>query len=302
MKILITGATGLIGTEIRQLCKKRGHMVHYLSTNKTKIEDRPHEKGFFWNPDQGEIDPACLEGVLSIIHLAGASVSKRWTKKHKIEIEESRVKSIRLLLKLLKETQHQVKTFSTASALGLYPSSYTQKYKESFSKVNHTFLGGIIQKVESEADNFASLNLNVSKIRIGIVLAKQGGALVEMAKPVRFGMGAPLGNGKQIVSWIHLHDLASIFLFVVEQGLAGPFNAVASEPVSNKVITKKIAQVLKKPLWLPNIPAFLLKLLLGEMSTIVLESQYLDNAKIKEAGFKFEYDNLNKALNECLEA
>ena len=300
MKILITGATGLVGTEIQRLCQQQGHFVHYLSTNKSKIKETSNSKGFYWDPQKGTIDKDCLQEVKAIIHLAGASVSKKWTDDYKRTIEQSRIKSIKLLYQLLNENKHQVKVFSTAYALGVYPSSYSKKYSETFKDINDTFLGQVIHKVELEADKFSKLQLSVSKLRIGIVLANNGGALVEMAKPVRFGLGAALGTGKQYMSWIHLTDLASMFLYAVENDLSGPYNAVASNPVSNLAMTKAIAKVLNRPLWLPKIPSFVLKLMLGEMSTIVLESQYLVNDKIKNKGFKFQYDDLHLALKDCL--
>ena len=150
-------------------------------------------------------------------------------------------------------------------------------------------------------DTLDGLGITVSKLRTGIVLSSDGGALDQMVKPINFYVGAPLGSGKQIQSWIHVTDMANMYLFTIEHNNDGVFNAVASNPVSNKMLTKAIAKQLNKPIWLPNIPAFVLKLVLGEMSAIVLESQYLVNTKIKNQGFQFQYEWIDDALASIFE-
>lgn len=300
MNILITGATGLVGNVITDLCKKRGYVVHYLTTNKNKIKTTSILKGFYWNPKNQEVDTNCINGIEAIINLAGASVSKRWTSIHKKEIEDSRIDSVRLLHKLLSENEHQVQYFTSASAMGIYPSSYTNEYIESFDEINLTFLGNVVHQWEKEIDKIQDLDIEVSKLRIGIVLSNKGGALQEMIKPIKLGLGAAIGNGQQQQSWIHIEDLAEMFLYAIEKKLSGTYNAVASNSATNMEMTKAIARRLNKPLWLPNIPAFVMKLILGEMSAIVLESQSLKNTKILNQGFTFKYDNLEKALDNCL--
>ena len=300
MKILITGATGLVGREIVEQCTQKGYFVHYLTTNKEKIKNNSVLKGFYWNPESQDIDSECLEGVSAIINLAGASISKRWTPNYKLEIAHSRVNSVKLLHKLLSENKHQVTFLASASALGIYPSSFKTEYDETNKDLNPTFLGKVVHGWEKEIDKIKSLDISVSKLRIGIVLSKDGGALQQMAKPIKLGFGAGIGNGKQYQSWIHIKDLAHMFLFVIEKKLTGTFNAVSSNPITNYNMTKAIAISLKKPLWLPNIPSFLIKILLGEMSALVIESQKLSNAKILNQGFNFKYDLLEKALEDCL--
>ena len=300
MNILITGATGLVGNAITDLCKERGHFVHYLTTNKTKIKSTSILKGFYWNPKIQEIDTNCLNGIDAIVNLAGASVSKRWSSTYKKEIEDSRIDSVRLLHKLLSENEHKVQYFTSASAMGIYPSSDTNKYVESFDKINLTFLGNVVHQWEKEIDKIQALDIEVSKLRIGIVLSNKGGALPEMIKPIKLGLGAAIGNGQQQQSWIHLEDLAEMFLYAIEKKLFGTYNAVSSNPVTNMEMTRAIARRLNKSLWLPNIPAFVMKLILGEMSAIVLESQHLNNTKILNQGFTFKYDTLVKALDNCL--
>lgn len=300
MKVLITGATGLVGTEIVEKCLDKNYSVHYLTTNRNKIVSDDNYKGFYWNPKTREIDTACLEDVDAIINLTGASISKKWSASHKKSVLNSRIDSIQLLHRLLSENKHTIKQICSASALGIYPSSFTRKYDESNTEISTSFLGEVVNAWENEVDSFQSLDLKITKIRIGIVLSKKGGALVEMVKPVKLGAAAALGSGKQFQSWIHVSDLANLFVFSIEQQLTGIYNAVASEPVTNKEMTRAIAKELDKPFILPNVPAFMMKLMLGEMATIVLESQYLKNDKIKNDGFKFEYDTIEAVLKECL--
>lgn len=296
MKILITGATGLVGSEIVKQCHKKGYVVHYLTTRKNKIKTAENYKGFYWNPAKNEIDANCLNGVDAIINLAGATVSKRWTSSYKQLMHDSRIQSLQVLYRLLSENEHTVKHVSSASGISIYESSLTEKYSEDSQKISAAFLGKVVVDWETKADKFTELGLTVSKVRTGIVLSKHGGALEKMAQPIKYGIGAPLGSGKQWQSWIHVEDIANMYLFLIEKNVAGAFNAVADNPVTNKSLTKSIAKQLKKPLFLPNVPAFMLKLLLGEMSTIVLESQFVTNDKIKEKGFKLEYLDLNEAI------
>jgi len=300
LKLLITGATGLVGTEIVKICLANNYTVHYLTTQKTKIATQKNYKGFYWNPLAQEIDVNCLNGINAIINLAGASIAKKWTSDYKAEIRNSRLDSVKLLHQLLSENKHEVTHFCSASALGIYPSSLTEKYGENILETNSSFLGKVVHEWEQEVDKINDLNIAVSKLRIGIVFSKKGSALQQMAKPIKLGLGAAIGNGKQFQSWIHISDLAQLFLFVVNKNLEGSYNAVASNPLTNLEMTKLIARQLKKPLWLPNIPNFILKLMLGEMSALVLESQYLRNDKIKNKGFAFEFDTIETALEDCL--
>lgn len=301
MKILITGATGLIGTELVALLLQNGVTVHYLTTSKKKIESKPNYHGFFWNPNQGIIDENALMGVDSIIHLAGATISKRWTPKYKQEIIESRILSSNVLYKALKEHPHSVKQIVSASAIGIYPDSLTKVYTEENKEVDESFLGKVVMKWEESVNKFKCLNVKVVKIRTGLVLSNKGGALPEMKKPINMGLGSPFGSGKQIQSWIHIHDLVELYLFAVQNELDGAYNAVAPNPVTNKKLTQEIAAVLKKPLFMPNIPKFLMALVLGEMHTILFASQNVSNEKIESEGFKFQYKQVDKALKNLLE-
>lgn len=301
MKILITGATGLIGTELVALLLQNGVTVHYLTTSKKKIESKPNYHGFFWNPNQGIIDENALMGVDSIIHLAGATISKRWTAKYKQEIIESRILSSNVLYKALKDNPHSVKQIVSASAIGIYPDSLTKIYTEDNTEVDESFLGKVVMKWEESVNKFKSLNIKVAKIRTGLVLSNKGGALPEMEKPIKMGLGSPFGSGKQIQSWIHIQDLVELYFFAVQNELDGAYNAVAPNPVTNKKLTQEIAAVLNKPLFMPNIPKFLMSLVLGEMHTILFASQNVSNKKIESEGFNFRYKLVDKALKNLLE-
>ena len=274
MKVLVTGATGLVGGELTKLCLEKNIAVNFLTTQKKKIVRDNLLQGYYWNPDQDEIDIACFEGVDAIINLAGATVSKRWTKAHKKRILSSRINSIKTLgngLRSLKD--HQITSFVTASAIGLYPSSLEHFYSEDEVSVGEGFLQEVVRAWEKEADSLANEFPRVAKIRIGLVLSGKGGALAEMIKPIKSYVGAIFGSGEQWQSWIHLHDLSRIFLFAIENELQGSYNAVAPNPVTNAKLTREIARILKRPLLLPNIPKFAMKLVLWRnVFTFILQS------------------------------
>ncbi|AVR45699.1 TIGR01777 family protein [Christiangramia fulva] len=296
MRVLITGATGMIGSELTRLCHEKGINVNYLTTSKSKISKDEKYKGFYWDPQSGEIEAGCLEGVKTIIHLAGASIAEPWSPSYKRKIVKSRTETAALLLKTLKENSHQVGNFISASAIGYYPSSLQKLYHEDFPHASDTFVGEVVTKWEAAADEFEKVGLDVAKIRIGLVLAEDGGMLTKIKKPVSINLGAPLGSGKQWQSWIHIEDLGQIFLFAIENELSGIFNAVAPNPVNNKELTKELAQQMGKKIWLPNVPSFVLKGLLGEMSEIVLSSQLVSSEKIQSLGYNFQFKNLSRAL------
>lgn len=296
MRVLITGATGLIGSELSSLCRENGIQVNYLTTDKSKIKKEETYKGFYWDPKNEQIEKGCIEGVKTIIHLAGASIAEPWSNSYKKKILKSRTETAALLYKTLKENEHQVENFISASAIGVYPSSEQKLYSEDDEVVADNFIGEVVRKWEAAADEFENLGLDVAKIRVGLVLAEDGGMLEKIKKPISLNMGAALGNGKQWQSWIHIEDLAGIFFFAIKNELTGVYNAVAPNPVTNKELTKELARQMGKSIWLPNVPKFALKGLLGEMSQIVLSSQLVSSKKIEEVGYNFKYTNLSRAL------
>jgi len=300
MKILIAGATGLIGTELVRQCHEVAISIHYLTTRKEKIKNSPNYKGFYWNPAQGEIDITAFEGVSAIVNLAGASVSKRWTQAHKVAILESRVQSATILFQTLSKIEHSVTQYISASGISCYPSSKNKLYSEDTPQLSTTFLGKVTVEWEAAANQFLALNIKVAKVRIGLVLDNEQGALPKIVKPIRIGVGAALGSGNQWQSWIHTKDIAGIFLWLLQQQLSGVFNGVAPNPMTNQKMTQIIAFKLKKTLRLPKVPPFVLKLLLGEMGALALESQLVSAKKILASGYHFQYVNLEKAIEDLL--
>jgi len=300
MKVLITGATGLVGTELVSLLLKNGIHINYLTTSKNKIQDEANYKGFYWNPTTGDIDDTCLDDVDVIIHLAGASISKRWTTSYKQEILESRVLSTAVLYGLLKNKTHNVHQFISASAIGIYPNSLDKVYSEEETQFDSSFLSQVVQKWEQSVDRIAQLGIKVAKVRTGLVLSGKGGVLKEMAAPAKFGLAAAFGSGRQMQSWIHVDDLAGIYYYILNEELENIYNAVAPFPVTNQELTKQIAKALDKPYFLPNIPQFAMRMILGEMHTLLFDSQNVSAKKIISEGYQFKYLSLEKALKEEL--
>lgn len=289
----------MVGQAITKVLHQKGIPVNYLTTSKDKVSSTEDFQGFYWNPSKGEIDLECFENVQAIINLAGTSIAKRWTPKQKKKVLSSRINSLRTLKKGLEQSNNkEVECMVSASAIGIYPDSISDYYDEGTSKVDEGFLGEVVQKWEAEAETFETIGVDVAKIRIGLVLSTEGGALPKMARPVKNFVGAPIGSGEQWQSWIHIKDLAHMFAFAVENNLRGTYNGVAPNPVTNTKLTKELAKILERPLWLPNVPAFFLKLVLGKMATLLLASQRVSSKKIEEEGFSFQYVNICQALKK----
>ncbi|MEM6517641.1 MAG: TIGR01777 family oxidoreductase [Bacteroidota bacterium] len=299
-RVLITGATGMIGKEVVKVCHQKNIAVNYLTTAKHKLSSEENYKGFYWNPNENKIDEKCLEQVDTIINLVGATISERWTSAYKKVILNSRTETAQLLKATIAEHNFPVKHVVSASAIGVYPSSLTNYYEEDFAGVSQSFLGKVVEKWEDAVDEFETIGLEVAKIRIGLVLSEKGGALQEMVKPIKLGAGAPFGSGEQWQSWIHVKDLAELFVYAVKNKLSGIYNAVAPNPVTNTEVTKTTAKILEKPLILPKIPKFAMKLALGDMHILLFESQRVCSRKIEESGFNFEFHHLEPALRDLL--
>jgi uncharacterized protein (TIGR01777 family) len=300
MKVLITGATGLVGNELVSLLLKNGVYINYLTTSEGKIQNEQQYKGFLWNPQQGYIDEECIDGVDAIIHLAGASIAKRWTDSYKEEILDSRVVSANILYNLLKNRPNSVGQFISASAIGIYPDSLDKVYSEEETEADNSFLGQVVLKWERAADAVKNLGINVVKIRTGLVLSSKGGVLKEMAAPVKMGVAAAFGSGGQIQSWIHIQDLVGIYFYALTHHLEGVYNAVAPYPASQKQLVRKIADTVKMPYFLPGIPKFIMSAILGEMHILLYTSQNVSAKKIIGEGYQFKYLSLEKALKEAL--
>lgn len=297
MKVLITGATGLIGKAITNLCREKGISVNYLTTDRSKIKNEVNYQGFYWEPKNNEIDVKCFEGVTAIINLAGAGIARKWTNAYKKKILSSRTDSLKTLFIALKNLDPAERiSFISAAAIGIYPNSLSDFYTEEQTGVDTSFLGDVSKIWEIEIDKFQELNCTVAKIRIGLVLSSEGGALPNMANAVKRFVGAAFGSGEQWQSWIHINDIASMFLFILENNLSGVYNGVAPNPVTNKKMVKELAKVLKKPLFLPNIPRIILRLVLGEMSYLLFASQRVSSKKIEKKGLIFKFNNICSAL------
>jgi len=292
--ILLTGGSGLVGKELTTMLLKRGYTVSHLSRKPAGL---PGVKTFVWDIGKGLIDEQCIEGVDTIVHLAGAGVAeKRWTDSRKQEIVDSRVKSIRLLYNLLERKTNRVKAVISASGTGYYGNRADELLTEQ-STPGDDFLAKCCLAWEAAVDEGAALGLRVVKFRTGMVLSTDGGALPVLTGPVKWGIGSALGNGRQWVPWIHYLDVAAMYRFGIENtNLAGVYNMAAPNAVTNKQLTRAIATHLHKPLWLPNVPAFALKLFLGEMSSAVLASDNVSVQKIQNEGFEFNFPDITEAL------
>jgi uncharacterized protein len=293
-KILITGGTGLIGTRLSEILIDLGYDVAHLSRTPSKDT---HYKAFPWDPKSGTIDEAALTYADFIIHLAGASIGdEKWTDERKKEILNSRVWSTNLLHQKLKTLNHHVKGFICASAIGIYGDAGDRLVTEE-SLSGEDFLSEVTQKWEQSAQTIGQLDIRTVIFRNGLVLSNRGGALPHLAKPVKLLAGAPLGTGRQYMSWIHIDDLCRLYVEAIEDiSLHGVYNAVAPHPVTNEEFTKTLAKVMHKPLVLPKVPAFGLKIMLGEMSKLLLTGQRVSAQKVLATGFSFEYTSLDKAL------
>jgi uncharacterized protein (TIGR01777 family) len=294
--ILLTGGSGLIGRQLTQVLLNKGYKVSHLSR---KPGHDKRVKTYFWDIHKGIIDEKCVEDADVIIHLAGAGiVEKRWTDARKKELINSRVRSIGLIYQLLKQKSHRVKKIISASATGYYGDRGDELLTED-SKPGEGFLSECCIAWEKAVDEGSALGLDILKFRTGVVLSKDGGALPKLATPVKLYVGSPLGNGKQWMPWIHDADVVSMYLYGAEQeNLTGTYNMTAPTSVTNAQLTEAVARQLKKPLWAPRVPPFLLKLWLGEMAVVVLGSTRTSAAKIEQEGFQFKYPDIEAALEE----
>jgi uncharacterized protein (TIGR01777 family) len=297
-KVLITGGTGLVGKRLTQLLLKRGYDVALLSRKKESI---PSVKVYEWNVEKGYIEAGALFNTSHLIHLAGAGVADgRWTDERKKVILESRTKTIQLIAKHLKENNIALRSFVSASGSSFYGENTGNQQHTEKDSPGKDFLSHVTVEWEKAADSIAETGVRTVKLRTGIVLSNEGGALPKMAMPAKFGFGAPLGSGEQWISWIHEDDLCDMYLqAMTDRTWQGAYNAVAPGPVTNAELTKEICKALNRPQWLPNVPAFSLKLAFGEMANVVLGSNYVINQRIaEETDFKYQFADLGEALKD----
>jgi uncharacterized protein len=301
--VLITGGTGMIGTHLQNFLLENGYSIIVLIKNEK--QRKPLDKNISyakWNVEKEEIDKDAIAGADYIIHLAGANVAeKKWTDKRKKEIIESRTKTGALLVKSLKEIPNTVKAVISASAIGWYGIDTNESRQHGFKEdapAADNFLGNTCKLWEENIKPVEQLNKRLAIFRFGIVLSKKGGALDEFKKPLKFGIAGILGGGKQIISWIHIDDLCRLLLFAIEhENISGIYNAVAPLPVTNKELTLMLAKNMRGKFFIPvHVPAFALKLALGELSIEVLKSTTVSSEKITKEGFNFLYPSINIAL------
>jgi len=309
--ILITGGTGMIGKALTKALLEKDYNVIILTRQPEKQTVGTAKLSYAgWNIPNQTIDKEAIAKSDYIIHLAGARIAdKRWTKKRKKQIVDSRVKTGQLLVKALKENANNVKAVISASAIGWYlipnPSPQSGEggratvFREEDPPAND-FLGQTCRQWEESLEPVIQLNKRLVKIRTGIVLSNEGGALPEFIKPLRFGIAPILSNGKQIISWIHIEDLVRIYIAAIEnENMNDVYNAVAPGPVSNKELVLQLAKIKRGGFYVPiHVPSFILRLILGEMSVEVLKSAAVSCDKIHFTGFTFLYPSLESALKE----
>lgn len=272
--------------------KSQGWEVAVLSREK-----RNEKNFFYWNPVREEMDEAAFENISCVISLAGVSIGgKRWTRKRKQEIINSRIQSTDFLYEKLRTVKNNVKTFISASGTGYYGDREDEWLTE-LSTPGNDFLSNCCGYWEDSALKVSTLGIRTVILRIGIVLSEKEGALPKFALPVKLFVGSPLGSGRQFISWIHNKDLGALFFKAAEDStLQGIYNAVAPEPVTNKEFIKALAKILQRPVFLPPVPSFILKIILGELETAITGSQRVSCQKITDAGFRFQYPELDEAL------
>lgn len=325
MKILITGATGLIGSQIINDALSQGIEVNFLTTRRIKTLNENKLKGFYWNPDNSHIENLeCFEKVDTIIHLAGSRIDKRWTKRYKKKILESRIKSLEFLFTIIQSNNFSVNHLISASAIGCYPSSKSKEFSENEPIKPDNFLSKVVNDWELAANKFNTIGIPVSIVRIGLVVSAKGGFFRKTVESMFYTKIAVIfGDGKQFQSWIHIEDVSAIFLFILKNKLFGNFNAVAPNPITNLELVNTTKNQLYDILSNKNfetftgkwfsydyigfrkknliyfsikVPRNFFKFIFGEMHSILFSSQKVSPKKIQNSGYNFKYSNFDNAI------
>lgn len=297
--VLIAGGSGLVGKALFRLLKSRGYELAVLSRSRNSASEN---KSFYWNPAKAEIDESSLLWADVIVQLAGANIgSERWSNKRKKEIVESRVQSTQLLYNTIKQLNTPIEAFISASAIGIYGAQTSEHIFNEEDAKGEDFLAKTCIAWEEVAEAFQSIGTRTVKLRTGVVLSSEGGALQKMILPFKLGLGSALGTGQQYLPWIHIEDLTLVYLQVINNSnMKGAFNAVAPEYVTNISFSKMLAKSMKRWFFMPKIPAWVLSLALGEMSVLLLEGSRVSSEKLVSTGFEFKYASLDKAFEDLV--
>lgn len=298
--VLLTGGSGFIGSYLTNLLIGAGYTVSVLSRNNKENTDTITY--YKWDLNKNYIDENAVLNADYIIHLAGEGiVEKRWTEKRKKAIIESRVKPIDLIFSVLEKNNKKLNAFISASAVGIYGAVTSHKICTEDTLPADDFLGRTCQIWEHASDKIEALGIRTVKIRTGIVFGKDEGFLKKVAPSFKSGFGAALGTGKQYLPWIHIEDLCQIYCkSVTDDQMHGPYNAAVTDNTTNERFSRILASLYGYAIWLPKIPPFILRLVLGEMSEAVLKGQRVSSEKIQRTGFEFQFTDLEKALISCI--
>ena len=294
--ILITGGTGLIGTKLYKFLKEKHFNVIVLTRRESlSIENKDF---VLWDPEKNILDTNKIENIDCVINLAGESIDgSRWTNKYKKRIMDSRVISTRFLFTKLKSLKNKPKVLVSASAVGCYHEDTLNEQDET-SDLNHNFLGDVVKKWEFESRKFEDIGIKTSILRIGVVLSKEGGMLRKLYPLFLLGLGVPIGSGKQILSWVHIDDMVAIIFKCINENLSGIFNIVAPEKINNidftKLLSKRISFI-RLPSFI-KAPKFLVRIIFGEQSTLVLNGLNISSKKIEKIGYVFKFPTMDDAL------
>ncbi len=298
-RVIISGGTGLVGKHLSKKLLEKGYSVAVLSRNVEIFNEIPV---ICWNPEKNELDTSSISSADYIIHLAGANIgSKRWTKKRKEIIVNSRTQSGYLLFERISRLNIKPKAFITASAIGYYGSVTSGKIFVETDLPSHDFLGNTCYQWERVADRFEEYGIRTVKIRSGVVLSAKGGILPKLSKPARYGIGIVSGNGNQYMPWIHIDDLCNIFIRAIEdKSMTGAFNAVAPDFTTNYDFGKALVSYYRKHFLILKIPAFFFRIAFGEMADIFLKGTRVSADKILSTDYRFIYPGLKNAFPDIL--
>ena len=298
--VLLTGGTGFIGKYLTDILIEAGFSVSILT--RSNREDTTRVTYYKWDPKKNYIDKNAILNADYIIHLAGEGiVEKRWTKRRKRAIIDSRVYPVEMIYSILEMNNKKLQGFVSASGIGIYGAITSHKICTENTPPANDFLGTTCQKWENAADKIGTLGIRTVKIRTGIVLGKNEGFLKKMITTFKSGFGAVLGSGKQYLPWIHIEDLCQIYLKSIEDTkLEGAYNACVTDNTTNARFSKIMAKLYDYSIWLPKVPPFVLKILLGQMSIAVLTGQRVSSEKIQKTGFEFQFTDLEKTLINCI--